>query len=103
MKTKAEDWFTAAAPMVLDLDDAELSRVAIPVRRITEAEEAVLSRLALLELLRRKAVADPLREAELERDGAGTYGYRALLAAAGDEDGFGKRIAALVRKRPQPR
>lgn len=49
-------------------------------------------------------MADPLREAELERDGAGTYGYRAQLAAAAcDEDGFGKRIAALVRKRPQPR
>lgn len=105
MTKKAEDWFSAAAPMVLDLDDQELSRLAIPIRRIAEGEEAVLERLALLEHLRRKAVADPLREAELERDGAGTCGYRALLAdvAYRDEDGFGKRIAALVRKRPQPR
>jgi hypothetical protein len=105
MTRKVEDWFARAAPAVLDLGDADLTSLAIPLRgpglNGRNEEHAALEALALLEHLRRKAVADPAREAEIERDGAG--GYRALLAYYEGRDGYHPRIAALVRKRPQPR
>jgi hypothetical protein len=98
------DWFERAAPLVLELDNKELVLLAIPVARTVSApEEQTIGSLALLELARRKAVADPERDAEHQRRGCGSY--RSLLehVAERDADGFGKRIAALVRKRPQPR
>lgn len=102
-KRTADDWFARAAPAVLELGDKELSGLAIPVGGLpTGPEELTLQRLALLEHCRREAVADPQREAEIEREGG--LGYRSLLAFhAGSDDDHDRRSAALVRKRPQPR
>lgn len=107
-RKRDEDWFDRAAPAVLDLGDKDLSSLAIPVvgpgLSGQSEEHDVIASLALLEHVRRKAVADPGRDAEMEREEGGGS-YRSLLADIAERDahGFGKRIAALVRKRPQPR
>lgn len=99
------DWFDRAAPMVLALEDDDLSALAVPVARVEKTpEEAVLGALAFLEFERRRALAEPDR---LGGD------YLHLLAFYEDEvdrpharstrgHGFGERIARLVRARPQP-
>ncbi|HEX9107364.1 MAG TPA: hypothetical protein VF832_09045 [Longimicrobiales bacterium] len=104
MKAQAKDWFDRAAPAVLRLEEKELVYLAVPVARLMDKEEErVLSALAALEWHRRKALANPAREAEDYR--------RSLAHMATETDkyvhawgyGYGARIAALVAKRPQPK
>ncbi len=96
------DWFDRAAAAVLAANDQDLVSLAVPVARVSGSiGERAVADLALLERARRQAVADPGRDAEFEREGAGSY--RSLLANMEARDAHGQRLAALVRKRPQPR